>query len=280
MTKPLTLSLLLLLAACKGGSSKESMGPPPPERASRVVTLAPSLTDIVVALGGRSTLVGVSNFDDAPELQLLPRVGGYSDPSAETVIRLTPDLLLCQPSPGNKGAVETIARKVSVQLFRLDSLADVAHAVERIGHLLGRDGDALRLNASIEGARLNAREAARKRSRRIKAVVLFDTGALIAAGPGSFVHELLEDAGVQNLVDKAPQPYPKVPLETLLLRGPDVVFIAPAMNGRDPLDGVPEELRRVARPLASSGFLRPGPGVIEALEELEKHVDEIAGAHP
>ena len=280
MTKPAIFTIGLLLVACKGGGAKESLGPPPPERATRVVTLAPSLTDLVVALGGRSTLVGVSNFDDAPDLQLLPRVGGYSDPSAETVIRLTPDLLLCQPSPGNKGAVEAIARSVSVQIFRLESLADVDLAAQRIGHLLGKEGEAVRLVASIGAARQKAREAAKNRSRRIKAVVLFDTNPLIAAGPGSFVHELLEDAGVQNLVDKAPQPYPKVPLETLLMRGPDVVFIAPGMNRQDPLQGVPEELQRFARPLTSTGFLRPGPGVIEALEELGRQADEIAGAHP
>ncbi len=70
----------------------EWLGPRAPASPGRVVSLAPSLTDVVVALGRSALLVGVTRYDDAPEVRGLPRVGGFLDPSPEAVLAAKPDL--------------------------------------------------------------------------------------------------------------------------------------------------------------------------------------------
>ncbi|HSN91361.1 MAG TPA: helical backbone metal receptor, partial [Anaeromyxobacteraceae bacterium] len=70
------------------------IGAPPRQPPRRVVTLAPSLTDVVVALGRADRLVGVTRHDDAPEVSGLPRVGGFLDPNPEAVMALEPDLVI------------------------------------------------------------------------------------------------------------------------------------------------------------------------------------------
>jgi iron complex transport system substrate-binding protein len=108
--------------------------------------------------------------------------------------------------------------------------------------------------------------------------VLFDVDALVAAGPGSFVHELLADAGAENVVDAAPQPFPTVPLEVLVARRPERVLVAPMGPDDAALARLPDALRQRALPLRSPGILRPGPGVKDALEELVRLLDDAAAS--
>jgi iron complex transport system substrate-binding protein len=85
------------------------VGPRPTSPPRRIVVLAPSLTDVVVALGLRDRLVGVTTLDDAPEVKALPRVGGFLDPSPEAVLALSPDLVLWVTDGGALPAVRRIA---------------------------------------------------------------------------------------------------------------------------------------------------------------------------
>jgi len=71
-----------------------SSGAPPPGDVRRVVTLAPALSEIVLELGARDRLVGVTRFDDDPRARGIPRIGGYNDPQPEAVLALQPDLIL------------------------------------------------------------------------------------------------------------------------------------------------------------------------------------------
>src|SRR5919205_3209739 len=86
--------------------TRQHLGPPVPAQVRRIVTLAPSLSEIVLALGAGDRLVGVTRFDDDPRTAKLVRVGGYNDPEPETVLGLHPDLVLAQPAPSNRGPVE------------------------------------------------------------------------------------------------------------------------------------------------------------------------------
>ena len=95
-------SAFLLAAAPPPVEQPRHLGPASPARVLRVVTLAPSLTEAVLALGLQDRLIGVSRFDELPEVARLPRVGGFIDPSVEAVLALKPDLVLVQPAPGNQ----------------------------------------------------------------------------------------------------------------------------------------------------------------------------------
>jgi iron complex transport system substrate-binding protein len=267
--------LLVLAVACSRPAAPEA---PRPE-ARRIVTLAPSLTDVVLALGAQDRLVGVTRFDDAPDVQTVPRVGGYTDPSLETIVRLHPDLVVCQPSPGNKGVVTTLQEAgIPVELFPLATVADITAALTRLGTLLHREQAAREATARIERARAKAREAASRRPRVPTVALLFDVDPLIAAGRGTFAAELLEDAGARNVVSSAPSPYPQLPLETLVAHAPDLVLVAPMASHGAALAGLADSLKPRARELTSSGIVRPGPAVVEALDELTRVLDAAAGA--
>jgi iron complex transport system substrate-binding protein len=266
------LAALLALALAAGGpesSGVQRLGPPAPPVAHRVVTLAPSLTDTVLALGAGELLVGVSRFDERPEVAALPRVGGFVDPSVEAVAALKPDLVLVQPGPGNRAPVEALAGLgISILALRLSSVEDVLAALRATAAALGR---AQRGEELVQGL-LATRARVRARARGLPPVrVLFAYGLepLVVAGPGSFADELLSDAGGTNVAADAGRAYPVWSVERALGARPDVVLDASeGAAGRQALQSLPglREARWVRIP--SAALLHPGPALGQGLEEL------------
>ncbi|MCP3139350.1 ABC transporter substrate-binding protein [Pyxidicoccus xibeiensis] len=252
-------------------SGPRTLGPPAPAKVRRVVTLAPSLTEMVLTLGAGSTLVGVSRFDEAKEVEKLPRVGGFTDPSVEAVVALKPDLVLVQPGPGNQRPVEKMAELgVPVLLLPLHSVTDVLAAMRAVGRALGREKESEAVVTRIEATRTRIREAAKKLP---APRVLFAYGfePLVVAGPGSFAHELLRDAGGVNVAADAGSAYPVYSVERAVRARPDVVVDAADVDvGKDKLRALPglAEARWVEVP--SLALLQPGPSLGRGLEELFK----------
>src|SRR5213594_1627477 len=122
MRRPTFLVVLPLLAACSGRPPPPATTPP-----ARVVSLAPSITEIVYALGAGDRLVGVCAQCDYPAAAArLPRVGGYLVPSVEAVVAARPDVVLVVPSPGNRDAVRAVEQAgVRVVVVQDRTLADL-----------------------------------------------------------------------------------------------------------------------------------------------------------
>jgi iron complex transport system substrate-binding protein len=255
--------LALLLAA----GPRQHLGPPAPAEVRRVVTLAPSLSEIVLALGAQDRLVGVTRFDDDPRTQKVPRVGGYNDPQPEAVLALQPDLLLAEPAPENRGPVETLARLgVPVETFPLATVANIEDAIGGIAQLLGVPDRGRALRERLEGARRDARNSGRGRP-RTRALLVFGLDPLVVAGPRGFAGELLEDAGGENAAGVSELPFFRLSAEAAVRGAPAVIVLcgidAPA--GRSPIPGL--EKTRVAS-LRSTALLHPGPRLPEALADL------------
>jgi iron complex transport system substrate-binding protein len=270
---PFVLLLMLCLVSVARAEPPKAgphfLGPKPPEKVKRVVTLAPSLTETVLALGAGSTLVGVSRFDEFKEVAGLKRVGGFVNPSIESVVMLEPDLVLVQPGPGNQRAVETMAELgVPVLLLPLHTVADTREALRVVGKALGREKEAAALVQGIDSTRARIRE----RARGLKAPrVLFVYGfePLVVAGPGSFADELLRDAGALNVAAQAGSAYAVYSLERAVGSRPEVVVDAADVDvGKDKVATLPvlSEARWVEVP--SLALLQPGPSLGRGLEEL------------
>jgi iron complex transport system substrate-binding protein len=276
----LTLGLMLALVAGAAGAAGSTgtttsdaprwMGPKLKAPVRRVITLAPSLTETVLALGAGETLVGVSRFDERPEVKSLPRVGGFVDPSVESVVALKPDLVLVQPAPGNQRPVEKMAELgAPVLLLPLHSVEQVLVAIRETGKALGREPQAGALVERISRTRKSIREqAAALPHPRVLFVYGFEP--LVVTGPGSFADELLRDAGAVNAADQATSPYPVYSAESVLRARVDVVVNAVGAHegGGDKLRSLPglKEARWVTLP--SVDLLHPGPRLAEGLEEL------------
>jgi len=254
------IGLALLLAA----GPRQHLGPPVPAEVRRVVTVAPSLSEIVLALGAQDRLAGVTRFDDDPRTEKLPRIGGYNDPQPEAVLAVKPDLVLAEPSPENRGPVETLARLgIPVEAFPLATVANIEDAVAAIAGLLGLPERGRALRESLEQARQQARALARGRTR---ALLVFGLDPLVVAGPHGFAGELLEDAGGENAAGDNALPFFRLSTEAAVRSAPQVIVLcgveAPA--GRRPIPG----LNTRVTSLRSTALLHPGPRLPEALADL------------
>ena len=257
----------LALALPAATPTRQHLGPPVPAEVRRVVTLAPSLSEIVLALGAGERLVGVTRFDDDPRVAKLLRVGGYNDPEPETVLGLHPDLILAQTAPENRGPVETLARLgVPVEAFALGDLKQVEDAMEQIGVLLGLAdrGRALRNDLERHRERLRTATAVGPHPR---VLLVFGLDPLVVAGPGGFAGELLRDVGAVNAASNSDRPFPRMSVETAVRARPDVVVVCgfDPPSGRPVIPGLP---RVRVETLRSTALLHPGPRLIEGLDDL------------
>jgi len=266
--------------AAEGGSIWVGERPAAPPR--RVVVLAPSLTDVVLALGLGGRLAGVTRQDDAPEVARLPRVGGFIDPSPEAILALSPDLVLWVADGGALAAVRRLAelsrassRPFPILAIPIVTVADVLATPRIVGEALGDRAAGERLSralaADVEAVRTRAAGLARPRA-------LFVVGRepLVVAGPASFPDELLSICGAENVV-RGGRPWPVYPLEKAVADDPDVVVDAAPQEpaeGIRRLSAIPAVRRGAVLRLANDDLIRPGPRMVRALGDL------FRGLHP
>jgi iron complex transport system substrate-binding protein len=289
ITKTALAALLLLAAAPAPGA--DELRPPgkgaaqggvlwigerPAAPPRRVVVLAPSLTDVVLAMGLGDRLAGVTRLDDAPEVTRLPRVGGFLDPNPEAILGLSPDLVLWITDGGALASVRRLAelsrasrRPFPILALQVDSLADVLATPRIVGDALGEPerGERLAraLSDDVERLRRGARGLRRKR-------VLFVVGhePLVVAGPGSFPDELLRLCGAESVV-AGPRPWPVYPIEKAVADDPELVVDAAPLEpaeGIRRLEAVPAVRRGAVVRLRNDDLIRPGPRMIRGLGEL------------
>lgn len=263
------LSLSGPVEAAAPAPAPRFLGPKREGKARRVVTLAPSLTEMVLAMGAGSTLVGVSRFDEDKAVAALPRVGGFVDPSVEAVVALKPDLILVQPGPGNQRPVERMAELgVPVLLLPLHSVGDTLAALRAVGQALGQTKEAEALIARFEATRARIREAAKALPKR-RVLLVYGFEPLVVAGPGSFAHELLGDVGAVNVAADAGSAYPVYSVERVVRARPEVVVDAADVDvGKDKFQALPGLASARWVEVPSLALLQPGPSLGKGLEEL------------
>jgi len=252
------------------------LGPAPPARPARVVSLAPSLTDTVLAMGLGGRLAGVTRYDTAPEVERLPRVGGFLDPSPEAVIALRPDLVLWLADGGAWPAVRRIAELgVPVLAVPVVGVADVLRCARALGAALGDAAAGERLAGELAAAVAAAERRAASRPRR-RALLVVGRDPLVVAGPGSYPDALLRIAGGENVV-RGGRPWPVYSLEQAVADDPEVVVDAAVNEPAEAiarLGAIPAvRAGRVVR-LPDDRVLRPGPQLPAALAQL------VAALHP
>ncbi len=260
--------------AAEGGAIWVGGRPSAPPR--RVVVLAPSLTDVILALGLRDRLAGVTRLDDAPEVRALPRVGGFLDPNPEAVLALSPDLVLWVTDGGALAAVRRIAelsrpsaRPFPILAIPIVTVADVLATPRLVGDALGEPAAGERLS----GALAAEVEAVRRRAAGVvKRRVLFVVGRepLVVAGPSSFPDELLRICGAVNVV-RGSRPWPVYPLEKAVVDDPEIVVDAAPLEPREGIErlaAIPAVRRGAVVRLDSDDLIRPGPRMIRGLDAL------------
>jgi iron complex transport system substrate-binding protein len=247
----------------------------------RVVSLTPSTTEAVFALGAGDRMVGRSRFCNYPEVaQSLPQVGGYVDPNYEAILGLRPSLVVGARGPGG-AAVEQKLQGYGVATFfpRTESFAEIEAMLTGLGALLHREGAATETVGRIH-AQTEAVEKAVGSLPKRKVLLVFGLEPVVVAGPGGFPDEMLRHAGGVNVVTDGPA-YPTIGIERVLALDPDVVLNASMAEARGTeriRSDSPgwRDLRAVKEghvvPITDEAVLRPGPRLGDGLRTIARAV--------
>ncbi|MGO9604833.1 MAG: ABC transporter substrate-binding protein [Candidatus Binataceae bacterium] len=210
-------------------------GPQPATAASaqRIVSLAPSVTEILFALGAGDEVVGVSQYCDYPPAATrLPRVGSFLTPNVEAIVALRPTLVIGLGLSSDLREIRALSETgCSIMKVNDDSVAQIEDSIRAVGDRVGR-ADAARallakLNAQIDGVRERVAS-----TRRVRVLMLVGHEPLVAVGPGTFLDELLKIANSDNIADSTNQQWPKLSLEFIIAMRPEVIL--DGQMGSDP----------------------------------------------
>jgi ABC-type Fe3+-hydroxamate transport system substrate-binding protein len=239
----------------------------------RIVSLNPPTTEVLFAIGAGGRLVGRTTYDRWPEAALaLPDLGGGLRPNVEAVLSARPDLVVLYASDDNRDAARRLrAAGVATAAFRVDRIADFRRVTLALGALTGDSAAARVLVDSVGATIARVRAATQSRPRPTVFWPLYDQ-PLLATGGGSFLNELIDVAGGRNIYGFMPEPSPRITVEDLLQRDPDVVLLSPESRARYLADPRWRALRAVreGRVVAvdTTLVLRPGPRLGEAARSL------------
>jgi len=246
----------------------------------RIVSLSPSTTEILFAVGAGPWVVGRSRFCDYPaEAAALPVVSGFVDANLEAIVRLSPDLVVGARGPAGPELAQKLASLGIATFFPpAQSMAQIESAISEIAARV----DAVdRGMAVVTAMRVHAKAiaAAVVAEPRVRALLVFGLTPIVVAGPESFPNEMLQLAHAENVMREGGA-YPAVNAETLITLDPDVVIDGAATGtGRDAgaIDGdAPgwRELRAVRQGrvavLSDEAALRPGPRTADGIASLAR----------
>jgi cobalamin transport system substrate-binding protein len=249
----------------------------PPER---IVTFAPSNTEIVFALGLGDRLVGVSgDFDDyPPEAAAIEQVGGAGefgvDPNAEKVVSLDPDLFLA--IAGGESWKERL-RELGIPVFTVNAtdFEDLLSDIRAVGTLTGTATEAEEVTASMAQAAEEVRSGVEGVPPVSCFFEVFYGPPLVTVGPGTFLFDLIETAGCDPVSASARGDYPSWSVDRLVASSPEVYLVSSesgvspdAVADRPGFDGVEAVAQGQVVLVDSDLVSRPGPRVVEGLRLL------------
>lgn len=244
--------------------------------ARRIVSLLPSFTEILFAIGAGDRLVGRTTWCDYPPAALaVPSVGDGMPPSVEAVAARRPDLVVLYRSGPNVGAAEQLERLgIRTVLFDLNLLEQLGPVARRLGKLAGREAQAESLATEID--RVVSQPPAP--STQSLAFIVWDNPPIVI-GAGSYLDRLAALAGARNVFHDVGSPSAQVSIETIAARDP--AFVALLSDSAVPPRYAARPEWRVVRAVRSARFLflpgqlfgRPGPRAAEAIRELRRRLE-------
>lgn len=247
----------------------------------RIVSLVPSVTELIYSLGGESRLVGRTDFcDDPPAAREKPSVGGMVAPNLETIVSLKADLVI-GTTDGSREETFTQLRRMGlpVYLVTVNRVAEVMDLVARVGELTGRAAAVGPLVARMNDEIARVRRLVQPyRAPRVLYVLWPDP--LIVPARHALVTELIEIAGGRSVTDVDGDAYPRYSLEAAVAAAPEVIILASHGSRSGPV--VREKWERLASlPAIRSGRLysvsgdllhRYGPRMIDGLVQLARAI--------
>lgn len=267
---------------CSAGRVKDQLGREVliPENPGRVVSLAPSITEIVFALGEGHRVKGVTlHCDFPPEAQALPKVGSYVHPDLERIVALKPDLCVGTRDGNPAELVDRLsALGIPTYVVNPTDLESAMETLLEIGGLMGAESKARELAGTMRSRVEHVKSLASHSEHRPGVFFQIGVVPIVSVGTQTFIHELITTAGGINLA-RGPVPYPRFSRERVLALAPEVIIITSMTRGQDfdqvqqewkQWDGLPAVRNQRIHIVESNVFDRPTPRLVEGLEILAR----------
>jgi iron complex transport system substrate-binding protein len=259
-----------------------------PQTVNRIVSLAPSLTETIYALGLQERLVGDTDYCDfPPDAQKKNKVGGAINPSLEAIAALHPDLVLVTKSLNRLDTVRALA-DLGIPSYATDphTVDDIISSTQRLAELLGAPETGVAISKDLERRLAETQQRiASAPQRRVLFVVW--TEPLISVGKGTFIADALLHAGAVSIVDSA-QSWPQISLEEVVRQQPDFLIFAESHSETAPPDvealsslpgwRVLDAVRNRHYALVSDAVNRPALRIVAVIEDLAKQLHPEAFA--
>jgi iron complex transport system substrate-binding protein len=248
--------------------------------ADRIVSLVPSVTETLFALGVGDEVVGVSSYDDyPPQVTKLPKVGSFLTPNLEAIAALRPTLVIGRGTSSNQREIRAL-RALSYEILMVedDSLPQIEESIRSIGKRMGKSPQANEIIASIEANVSDVRTRVHPFPAR-RALMLVGHQPIVAVGRGTFLDDLLKIAGAENIADATAQQWPQLSIEFIVAMRPEVII--DGQMGSDPespshfwqaYPTIPAVRNRRVIGYPEDPTLHPGPRVGTTLEMMAKLV--------
>jgi iron complex transport system substrate-binding protein len=252
-----------------------------PDAPRRVVSLAPSLTEIAFAVGAGEQVVGVTDYCDYPaEATRKSRVGGIYTPNFEMILSLRPDLVLATTEGNREEHIQGLERLgLPVYVVRPTDFASVLESIVRVGHLLGREAAAQGVVAAMRHEADGIARAVEALPRPRVLYVLWGN-PLIVPGRATLITDLIRRAGGDSVTGQEPLPYPRFSVEEAVARRPERIVLA--LHGESTVDQRLREWEQLTllpavregriAPVDGNLLHRPGPRVVEGLRALARAI--------
>lgn len=244
---------------------------------SRIISLAPSVTEMLFAIGAGAQVVGVTQFCDFPAEATQKAKVGYVNPNLESLVALEPDLIVAPQEflkPDLIGKLEQL--KIPVFILADRTVEDVFAHIQTLGRMLDRSTEATALGMDLRQhiARIKART---QNAVPVRVLYVLNSEPLITVGPGSFIDQLIGLAGGVNVAAKSATAYPRLSMEVVLQENPDILIFptgeaegisASEQQSWGKWATLAAVKRNNLRQIPADLLNRPGPRIGKALELL------------
>jgi iron complex transport system substrate-binding protein len=253
----------------------------------RIVSLAPSVTETLFALGAGPEVVGVSQYCDyPPQVRDLPRVGSFLTPNLEAIIALRPTLVVGLELSSDVRQIRALnSMGYPVLLVSDDSLQQIETSIEKVGVRINREDEARRLVAHIQ-SQIAAVQERLANVKPMRALMLVGHQPIVAVGTGTYLDELLRIARADNIAAAAGEQWPHLSIEFIIAMRPEVILDgamgSDAATSDDFWENYPtipavRDHRVVG--YAQDPMLHAGPRVGQSLEIIARKIHPEAWQH-
>lgn len=231
------------------------------------------MTENIFALGAAQDLVGVTTFCDYPEeAKKIYKIGDFSNPSLERIVGLKPDLVIVNLPEQTRIKKELEKLDINIFISSPRTLDDIYNEIIEIGRVVKKQQAA---DSLINYMKMHISMVNRSSKKRV--YIELSPRPLVTIGAPSFLNELLEMAGAENIFADLGKAYPVVPQEEVIKRNPDVIIVLHPEEIRDRLGWrtiTAISNNKVYTTLNQDHLMRPGPRLIIGFEQLKRIMDE------